>query len=428
MDSLSLAQARRIALAAQGVHRPRPGSGGAAGPPVSTRRALATVDRLGLLQIDSVNVLARAHLLPLYSRLGPYDVGLLDRASGSAPRRLVETWAHVASFVPVETYPLLEWRRRASQSEAWGMIAGTPLQHSEEIDVVRQMIVDRGPLTASQIHDELEAHGRAMPRSRDEWGWNWTVAKRVLEYLFFTGEVMSARRNPAFERCYDLAERVLPPAVRAVAPVSHEDAVRALLEIGARAHGVGTLRCFKDYFRLKGPVVLRALSELVEDGTLEPVTVRGWDEPTYRHRDAALPRRATGQALLSPFDPVVWERRRLEKLFDVFYRIEIYVPAPKRVLGYYVLPFLEDDAITAFVDLKADRRAAGGAGVLRVQAAHASAHATPDTAARLAAELQLMAGWLGLAEIAVEPRGDLAPPLSAATTSTTAPAASPALA
>lgn len=415
MESLSLAQARRIALAAQGIHRPRPASSteGAPGSLAPTRRALATVDRLGLLQIDSVNVLARAHLLPLFSRLGPYDVGLLDRASGRAPRRLVETWAHMASFVPVETYPLLEWRRRSYLSEAWGLIAGTPLQHSSEIDVVRNMIVERGAMTASQIHDELEAQGRSTPRSRVEWGWNWTVAKRVLEFLFFTGEVMSARRNPAFERCYDLPERVLPPAVRAAAPVPDDEALRALLERGARAHGVGTLRCFKDYFRLKGPAVRQALSELVEEGTLEPVEVRGWNEPTFRHRDAVLPRRATGQALLSPFDPVVWERRRLEALFDVFYRIEIYVPAPKRVLGYYVLPFLEDDAVTAFVDLKADRRAAGGAGVLRVQAAHTSPHATPDTADRLAAELGLMARWLGLAQVAVEPRGDLARPLSA---------------
>ncbi|WP_041294872.1 winged helix-turn-helix domain-containing protein [Isoptericola variabilis] len=402
VETLSLAQARRVALAAQQVHRPRPDG------PVSARRALAAVQRLGLLQIDSVNVLARAHLLPLYSRLGPYDVGILDRASGRAPRRLVETWAHVASFVPVETYPLLEWRRRAYLSEAWGVIRGTPLDHSAELEDVRQMIAERGPLTASQIHDELEAAGRATPRSRDEWGWNWTVAKRCLEYLFFTGEVMSARRNAAFERCYDLPERVLPPAVRAAEPVPDDVAVRALLEHGARAHGVGTPRCFRDYFRLKGPAARQALADLVDDGTLVPVRVQGWDEPTYRHRDAALPRRATGQALLSPFDPVVWERRRLEALFDVFYRIEIYVPAPRRVLGYYVLPFLEDDAITAFVDLKADRRA----GVLRVQAAHATAHAGPATAGRLAAELRLLAGWLGLGETAVGPVGDLAPALS----------------
>ncbi|MCA5894635.1 winged helix DNA-binding domain-containing protein [Isoptericola sp. NEAU-Y5] len=405
MDTLSLAQARRIALAAQGLHRPRPEG------EVSMRRAMAGVDRLNLLQIDSVNVLARAHLMPLFSRLGPYDVGLLDRASGRSPRRIVETWAHVASFVPATTYPLLEWRRRNYLDEAWGEISGTALAHAHEVDLVRQMVAERGPVTAREIHDELEAAGRTTPRTREEWGWNWTVAKRCLEFLFFTGEVMSARRNSAFERCYDLPERVLPPAVRTVEPVPHADAVRELLALGARAHGVGTARCFADYFRLKGPVVRRALAELVEDGVLARVRVDGWDQPTFRHRDARLPRRAEGRALLSPFDPLVWERRRLEALFDVYYRIEIYVPAPLRTLGYYVLPFLEGDAITAMVDLKADRQA----GVLRVQAAHATAHATDGTAAALGAELELLAGWLGLDETVVGPRGDLAPRLSRAT-------------
>ncbi|GAA1709816.1 winged helix-turn-helix domain-containing protein [Isoptericola hypogeus] len=409
MDSLSLAQARRVALAAQGLHRPRPDASARDGA-VTMRRLTSEVDRLGLLQIDSVNVLARAHLVPLYSRLGPYDVGLLDRASGRAPRRLVETWAHVASFVPAATYPLLEWRRRGYLTEAWGTIAGTPLEHAGEVDLVRQMVAERGPVTAREIHDELEATGRSAPRSREEWGWNWTMAKRCLEFLFFTGEVMSARRNAAFERCYDLPERVLPPAVRAAAPVDDDEAVRQLLELGARAHGVGTARCFADYFRLRGPAARQALAELVEDGTLQPVTVEGWDERTYRHRDARLPRRAAGRTLLSPFDPLVWERRRLEALFDVYYRIEIYVPAPKRTLGYYVLPFLEGDAITAFVDLKADRQT----GVLRVQAAHPTRHTTPGTAAALGGELDTLAGWLGLGATVVAGPGELAPALATA--------------
>jgi uncharacterized protein len=403
---MTLAQARRIALAAQGLHRPRPDAGRG---PVTMRRLLAEVERVNLLQIDSVNVLARAHLMPLYSRLGPYDVGLLDRASGKAPRRLLETWAHVASFVPAATYPLLEWRRRDHRREAWGAIASAPQAHPAELDLVRRLVAERGPVTASRIHDELEAAGRTTPRSREEWGWNWTVAKRCLEYLFFTGEVMSARRNAAFERCYDLADRVLPPALRHAETVPDDVAVRRLLELGARAHGVGTLRCFADYFRLKGPAARRALDELVEDGVLAPVAVTGWGERTYRHRDARLPRRAAGNTLLSPFDPLVWERRRLERLFDVHYRIEIYVPAPKRTLGYYVLPFLQDDAITAFVDLKADRQA----GVLRVRAAHPTAHATPHTAALLGAELATAAGWLGLGETVVEPAGELAGPLHA---------------
>lgn len=410
MDSLSLAQARRVALGAQGLARPRPGTAGADGDldGVTMRRAMATVARLNLLQIDSVNVLARAHLMPLYSRLGPYDVGLLDRASGRPPRRIVETWAHVASFVPATTYPLLEWRRRNYLDEAWGTIAGAPMAHASEMDLVRRLVAERGPVTAREIHDELVATGRSGPRSREEWGWNWTMAKRCLEFLFFTGEVMSARRNAAFERCYDLPERVLPAAVRAAPPVPDDEAVRRLLELGARAHGVGTVRCFADYFRLRGPAVRRARDELVEEGVLVPVEVRGWDERTYRHRDARVPRRAEARTLLSPFDPLVWERRRLEALFDVRYRIEIYVPAPQRVFGYYVLPFLEGDAITAFVDLKADRQA----GVLRVQAVHPTPHARPGTAAALGAELDVLAGWLGLGATGVEPVGTLAPALA----------------
>ncbi|MFF2621492.1 winged helix-turn-helix domain-containing protein [Oerskovia jenensis] len=406
-ESMSLAQARRVALAAQGLHAPRPDA--AAPRQVTLRHVQRTVDRLGLLQIDSVNVLARAHLVPLYSRLGPYDVSLLDRAAGRAPRRLVEYWAHVASYVPPETYRLLEWRQRAYRTEAWGSISGVEASHSAVVEHVRQIVAERGPVTASEVHEILEAQGMGEARGTVEWGWNWSLAKRALELLFFTGEITAARRNAAFERCYDLTERVLPPAVLAAPPVSDEDAVRRLLEIGARAHGIGTLRCFQDYFRLKGPAPRRALAELVEDGVLRPVEVRGWDETTYLHRDAALPRRAQGRALLSPFDPLVFERTRLERLFGTYYRIEIYVPAAKRVHGYYVLPFLQGDRITAKVDLKADRRA----GLLRVLSAHREEHADPGTATELAAELRLMATWLGLADVVVGPAGDLAPALAA---------------
>lgn len=412
VETMSLSQARRVALAAQGLHRPRPfggaGGEGRAGAP-TMRHVQGVIDRLGLVQIDSVNVLARAHLMPLYARLGPYDTALLDRAAGRAPRRLVETWAHVASYVPPSTWPLLEWRRRRYRTEAWGAISAVEMSHSETVEDVRRLVTDRGPITASEVHAILEEEGRAHPRDRSQWGWNWTVAKRALEFLFFTGEITSARRNGAFERCYDLSERVLPPEVVAAAPVSDADAVRQLLEIGARAHGVGTLRCFKDYFRLSGPAVRTALVELVEAGTLRPVVVRGWDEPTYLHADAALPRRATATTLLNPFDPLVFERTRLERLFDVHYRIEIYVPAAKRVHGYYVLPFLEGEALTARVDLKADRRA----GVLRVLSAHREQAAGAETAARLAAELAVLGAWLGVPEVDVAPAGDLASALAA---------------
>src|SRR6478735_2715348 len=226
--SLSLSQARRVALRAQGLDRPRAERAG----PATMRQLQQVVDRLGLLQIDSVNVVARAHLVPTFSRIGPYDPALLDRAAGRAPRRLVETWAHEASYVPPETYALLGWRRRAYREYAWGSIREVPLTHSPLVADVLAMIADDGPLTASEVHARDEG---PVPRDRTEWGWNWTAAKRVLEYLFFTGQVASARRNPQFERCYDLTERVLPPDVLAAPEPDDDDAVRALLRIAARA-------------------------------------------------------------------------------------------------------------------------------------------------------------------------------------------------
>ena len=395
-EELSLAQARRIALRAQGLDRPRRDAA------TGMRGLQQVVDRLGLLQIDSVNVLARAHLMPTFSRIGPYDVGLLDRASGRAPRRLVECWAHEASLVPPTTYRLLGWRQRAYREQAWGSIASVPLQHSAVLTQIRALITERGPVTAREVH---EVYAAEHPRVRTGWGWNWTVAKRVLEFLFFTGEVTAARRNPAFERCYDLTSRVLPPAVLALPEPSEHDAVRALVEIGARAHGIGTAGCFGDYFRLRVAQARRAVGELVEDGVLASVQVRGWDRPVFLHRDATLPRSVSGRTLLSPFDPLVFERRRLEELFGLRYRIEIYTPAHQRVHGYYVLPFLLGDRIAARVDLKADRQA----GVLRVQAAHLEPVAPADAVVELADELRLMADWLGLDEVAVsgEAHGDL---------------------
>ncbi|GAA2725957.1 winged helix-turn-helix domain-containing protein [Cellulomonas aerilata] len=403
VDVLSLGQARRVALGAQGLDRPRP----AAGSRVTMRQLQGVVDRLGLLQIDSVNVLARAHLMPVYSRLGAYDVGLIDRASGTPPRRLVEYWAHVASYVPPTTYRLLEWRQRRYATEAWGSISGVALSHSGIVAEIRELLTERGPMTASEVHALYEAD---HPRTRTEWGWNWTVAKRALEFLFFTGEVTSARRNAAFERLYDLTERVLPPEVVAAPPVAEDDAVRALVEISARAHGVGTLSCLADYFRLRQGPTRKAVDELVEDGVLLPVAVRGWDRPAWLHADARRPRAATARTLLSPFDPLVFERRRLQELFGMHYRIEIYVPAEQRVHGYYVLPFLLGEQLCARVDLKADRAVR----VLRVVAAHAEPGAPPETTSALAAELREMASWLGLDDVVVGPeRGDLASRLAA---------------
>ncbi|GII99343.1 hypothetical protein CLV28_2499 [Sediminihabitans luteus] len=409
METLSIAQARRTALAAQGLARPRrAGPGRAPTRPPGIADLQRVVDRIGVLQIDSVNVLARAHLVPLYSRLGPYDPALLDRATERAPRRLLETWGHMASYVPPATYRLLSWRRRRVEAEAWGSIRDVVRSHPEVVARVREVVTEHGPVTATEVRALLEAEGHVHVPDRSAWGWAWSVAKTALEHLFFTGEIAAARRTASFERSYDLAERVVPPA--ALGEVSDADAVRGLLEIGARAHGVGTVRCFQDYFRLRGPAVRTALDELVEDGTLAPVRVEGWDARTYLHRDAKVPRTATARTLLSPFDPLVFERVRLERLHGVRFRIEIYVPAARREYGYYVLPFLEGERITARVDLRADRRA----GTLEVLSAHPEPTAGPDTPEALAAELRVLADWLGLPRVDVTPRGALAPSLAGA--------------
>ncbi|MDM7853985.1 winged helix-turn-helix domain-containing protein [Cellulomonas alba] len=411
-EKLSLSHARRTLLRAHGLDAPRPSRTG----PVTLRQVEQLGTRLGVVQIDSVNVLARAHLVPAFSRLGPYDVGLLDRATGSAPRRLVESWAHQASFVPVESYPLLEWRRQAYQREAWGGIAAVATTHGNIVDDVRAIVAERGPVTASEVQVEFEAE---HPTRKVEWGWNWSIAKRVLEFLFFTGEVASAGRNPAFERRYDLTERVLPAHVLAATPPDEPDAVRELVAIAARAHGIGSTRSLADHFRLRMAPTQRAIDELVEDGVLTPVQVDGWGR-AYRHRTATTPRRATGAALLNPFDPLVFERRTVEALFGLRYRIEVYVPEPRRVWGYYVLPFLLGEELAALVDLKADR----AAGVLEVRAAHGTlgtAGAGPAAvAAALAAELELAARWLGLDSVRVgsatrPAAGDLAAEVRAAT-------------
>ncbi len=394
-ERYTLAQARRIALAAQGLHRPRPDG------PVTMRHVQKVIDQVGLLQIDSVNVLARAHQVPLFSRLGPYDPALLDRAASRSPRRLMESWAHVASYVPPATYQLLEWRRRADRARLGGtQVDGVPLRESPVLDEVRTVVAERGPITSQEAH---ALFAERFPRPTGDWGWNWTVAKSALEYLFFAGDVAVAGRTAAFERLYDLTERVLPPAVAALPVPDDEEATRRLVEISARAHGIGTLRCLADYFRLSTAAAGRAVRALVEDGVLVPAAVTGWDREVYRHVDARLPRRATGAALLSPFDPLVFERRRVEELFGLRYRIEIYVPAAQRRWGYYVLPFLLGDAIEALVDLKAAR----ATGRLVVQAAHRApgardrpgAPSDDEVALALAAELALVARWKGLDEV-----------------------------
>jgi uncharacterized protein len=393
-DFLSPAQARRVALAAQGFTDPAPTG-------TVTRRHLRRVlSRTGLLQIDSVNVLQRAHYLPVFSRLGPYSTALLDRTAYQTPRDLFEYWGHAASLLPVELYPLMRWRM--ARRHDWGGVAKMWHQQRPLVEWVLDEVAAKGPLTAGAIEGDF-------PRRTDEWGWNWSDVKTALELLFWRGDVLVSGRTNGFARLYDIPERVLPRHVLDAPTPTEEEQHRALVELAARSLGVASEYDLRDYYRQPVEPFKQALRELVEEGTLLPVHIPGW-RSGYLHRDARVPRRISTAALLSPFDPVVWERARTERLFDFTYRIEIYVPAPRRVYGYYVLPFLLDDQIVARVDLKADR----AVGVLRIPAAWAEPGAPAHTAEALAAQLRRLAGWLGLTEVAVPERGDLAPALAAA--------------
>jgi len=369
--------------------------------PVGAAALGRTVARLGLHQIDSVSVLARAHYLPAFSRLGGYDRGLVDRAAwGPRPaRRLWEYWAHEASLLPFDLHPLLRWRMaRAERGE--GIYRGLQPFAGErraEAEALLRRIAADGPATASDLSQTRGAGG---------W-WGWSEPKRALEWLFWAGRLTAATRRPSFERVYDLPERVLPAAVLDLPTPAPADAQRALVERAARALGVATAGDLLDYFRL-GPEARPRIAELAEAGRLRPVAVRGWDRPAWLHADAVAPRRIRGEALLAPFDPLIWRRERAERLFGLRYRIEIYVPAARRLFGYYVLPFLLDGRIVARVDLKADR----AAGALLVQAAHAEAGAPGDLAERLRGELARMAGWLGLERVAVRGDGPLAAALA----------------
>ena len=398
-EQLSRAQARRIALVAQGFRDPR--------HTTPTMRTFSrTLARTGVLQVDSVNVLQRAHYMPLFSRMGPYDIEMLKRASERKPRRMVEYWAHVQAFMPVDLWPVMRhrmatWRSREGK---WGVMVAKP----ELVVSLLEEIADRGASTARELDDGL-------PRSKAHWGWNWSDTRKAMDFLYMSGQLAIAARNAQFEPVYDLPERVLPAEVLAAPTPSVEEAHRELVRRAAMSHGVGTARCLADYYRMQlqpgdgitGAQV--AIDSLVEDGELLPVTIEGWKRPAYLHRDARLPRKVDARAVLSPFDPLVWERERTERIFDFHYRIEIYVPEPKRQFGYYVLPFLLGDQIVGRVDLKADRRN----GVLLVKAAYAEPGAPAETAEELGAELRDLAGWLGLDDIVVHEKGGLAPALGA---------------
>ncbi|HVV10434.1 winged helix-turn-helix domain-containing protein [Amycolatopsis sp.] len=397
MDTMSVAVARRVALAAQGFADPR--------PEAATRRHLKRVlSRVQLIQLDSVNVVVRAHYAPLFARLGAYDQALIDEAawqpSARKPRLLVETWAHEASLIPVEDWPLL---RSRAKRDGWWRHYQPILERSPQLaDDILAVVKELGPVGAGRIEREVVGESQRTP---GPW-WDRSEVKKVCEYLFGIGQLTTGSRK-SFERLYDLTERVIPPEVlsREVTP---EQGARELITRAAAALGVATEPDLRDYYRLGPQISRQATVDLVEAGVLEPVRVRTWRAPAYRFAGARQPRKITGRALLCPFDPLIWERARTERLFDFRYRIEIYVPGPKRVYGYYVFPFLLDGELVARVDLKADR----AEGVLRVPGAFAEPGADiARVAPELMAELRLMAEWLQLDRVVVGERGDLAPVL-----------------
>ena len=387
---ISLAAARRIALAAQGFADRVP----SASPGV--RQFARLYDRVAIVQVDSVNVLARAHYLPAFSRLGPYDRASFD-AMEHPRRRVFEYWGHMASYSPVAHHRLLRWRMEDHQAKTWGFIDRLVRENPAYVEEVRAIMRERGPLTSSQVDPDRTGKVRGQM-------WSWHDAKAAVEWLFRTGELSCVRRNTQFERVYDLTERVIPADVLAMPTPARNDAQRELLAIAARAHGVATAGHLRDYYRIGGRHTPRLLQDLLEDGVIEPVEISGLAGTWFLHRDARVPRKVERSALLAPFDPLVWERDRTQRLWDLHYRVEIYVPQHKRVRGYYVLPYLLDEQLAAMVDLKADRAAK----VLRVQAAHHHGPLAPAyVAERLRTDLEAMAAWLELDAVAVEPRGDL---------------------
>jgi len=381
-ESLSAAEARRVALAAQGF-----GAG--------ARTLRSALDRIALIQLDSVNVLVRAHYLPAFSRLGPYRTDLLDRAAHRAPRRLFEYWGHEASLIRVDLQPALRWRMARAADDAWRGVRRVQRDQPQLVARVLDAVRERGPVAASELAEK-------RPRRSGPW-WEWSDVKRACEWLFWSGQVTSARRR-GFERLYDVPERVLPAAVLAAPTPAVDEAQRELVRVAARALGVAAERDLRDYFRLPAADARARVAELVEAGELLPVTVEGWREAAYALQGVRVPRRIDAGALIGPFDSLLWERSRVERLFGFRFRLEVYVPAPRRVHGYYVLPFLLGDRLVARVDLKAGRQA----GALLVRAAHAEPDAPPGTAAALRDELDRMAAWLGLERIEIERRGDLA--------------------
>jgi uncharacterized protein YcaQ len=384
---ISGAEARRIALAAQGFDRQRPSA------EADARHFRRVLDTLGLVQLDFVNVLMPAQFLVFWSRLGAYDRKRLESLLYRR-REYTEQWAHEASIVPVGSWPLLDYRRLAHRLHGDSPLRRLPA-HSRYLDDVLKCVATSGGLTASDLPQ--------VPGPRRKPGdWHRSIPRRALEFHFARGDLAIAERRSNFQRVYDLAERVIPAEYRCRA-LPREEARRELLQQAARALGIATLQDLADYYRMTARDAAPRLAELEEEGAVRRIEVDGWNESAYLAAGAHLPREIPGASLLSPFDPVVWFRPRAQRLFGFQYRIEIYTPAAKRRWGYYVLPFRVGDRIEARVDLKADRKA----GSLLVPAAYLEKHADAQACAdRLAAELRALADWLGLTSIRVARRNE----------------------
>ena len=388
---MSADEARRIALAAQGFAEPGPTSR------PNRRHLRRVIARIGLLQIDSVNVLVRSHYMPLFSRLGSYAPDMLEASWIGVPasRELFEYWGHMASLMPLEMHPLLRWRMAEAASDHRDIFGRLNRARPGFVQAALDEIAERGALSAREITGAGVGKGG--------W-WGWSDGKRALEALFAAGRVAAAGRR-GFERLYDLPERVIPARILAMPTPAAEDAQRSLMRIAARALGVGTEKDLCDYFRIRIGAGRQGIRELVEAGELIPVSVEGWPAPAYVARDARSPRKLDARALLSPFDSLIWERARTERIFGFRYRIEIYTPLANRKYGYYVLPFLLGDRLVARVDLKSDRANR----TLLVQGAHLEPGVRASTVAEpMMRELVTMASWLGLEKINVTRRGNLA--------------------
>lgn len=382
-EEISLSQARHIALTAQGFNAL------SRDKQVSPLQIRKVIDRLGLLQIDSVNVLVRAQYVPIFSRVGIYDQAALDALISKNPRRYFEYWGHEASILPVDVYPLLRWRMEdAYQGKGiWRQLEAYAGEKRREAYALLERIRQDGPLAATDLAGSKAQKGM----------WVWSEAKHALEWLFWAGKITATHRRGSFERVYDLPGRVLPQAILQLPTPDETDAKRALLALSARALGIATADDLRDYYRIPVKDAQLPLQQLVEEGTVIPLRVRGWKQQAYLYKDALAGRLIKGAALLSPFDPLIWHRARTERLFGFRYRLEIYTPAHKRVHGYYVLPFLLDGALVARVDLKADRKN----GTLMVQRFHIEDGAPGDTMEKLRNELHLMASWLNLTDIVI---------------------------